>query len=165
MVYVGIILQWDLEIVQQCVCDVEVVFFSDFYFFFFDVMYGDMLNYWSNELSGLVCLCFIFNVFICMCYCFLNGQLDMYLKEVFEDVLVLLKLWFVIFGLVSNVYSIVFGYWVLLEGCGMLEGIYVLDIGCCWGGEFICLCWEDKQYFIQLLNWQKSFDEGEVVVF
>lgn len=87
----------------------------------------------------------------------------MYSKELLEEVFVLLKLWFVIFGFVVEEYSIVFGYWVLLEGKGMLEGIYVLDIGCCWGGILICLCWEDKQYFVQLLNWYK--DLGEVVVF
>lgn len=87
----------------------------------------------------------------------------MYSKVLLENVFVLLKLWFVILGLVSEVYSIVFGYWVLLEGKGMLEGIYVLDIGCCWGGELICLCWEDKQYFVQLLNCQMDMGEGEVV--
>lgn len=73
MVYVGIILQWDLQMVKECVCDVEVVLLSDLYLFFFDVMYGDMLNNWLLELSGLVWLCFIINVFICMCYCFFNG--------------------------------------------------------------------------------------------
>lgn len=68
----------------------------------------------------------------------------MYSKESSEEVFVLLKSWFAIFGFVVEEYSIVFGYWVSLEGKGTSEGIYALDIGCCWGGILICLRWEDK---------------------
>ncbi|MDW7569245.1 diadenosine tetraphosphatase, partial [Klebsiella pneumoniae] len=50
--------------------------------------------------------------------------------------------------------------WASLEGRGTPEGIYALDTGCCWGGELTCLRWEDKQYFTQPSNRQKSLDEG-----
>ncbi|MBD4609912.1 diadenosine tetraphosphatase, partial [Xanthomonas citri pv. citri] len=66
-------------------------------------------------------------------------------------------------GPVSNAYSIAFGHWASLEGRGTPEGIYALDTGCCWGGELTCLRWEDKQYFTQPSNRQKSLDEGEAV--
>ena len=143
--------------------DVEAVLSSDSYPFFLDAMYGDMPNHWSNELSGLARLRFISNAFTRMRYCFPNGQLDMYSKEAPEDAPAPLKPWFAIPGPVSNAYSIAFGHWASLEGRGTPEGIYALDTGCCWGGELTCLRWEDKQYFTQPSNRQKSLDEGEAV--
>ncbi|CDL51398.1 Bis(5'-nucleosyl)-tetraphosphatase, symmetrical [Klebsiella pneumoniae ISC21] len=161
MAHAGITPQWDLETAQQCARDVEAVLSSDSYPFFLDAMYGDMPNHWSNELSGLARLRFISNAFTRMRYCFPNGQLDMYSKEAPEDAPAPLKPWFAIPGPVSNAYSIAFGHWASLEGRGTPEGIYALDTGCCWGGELTCLRWEDKQYFTQPSNRQKSLDEGE----
>ncbi|HHD1968420.1 TPA: bis(5'-nucleosyl)-tetraphosphatase (symmetrical) ApaH [Klebsiella pneumoniae] len=163
MAHAGITPQWDLETAQQCARDVEAVLSSDSYPFFLDAMYGDMPNHWSNELSGLARLRFISNAFTRMRYCFPNGQLDMYSKEAPEDAPAPLKPWFAIPGPVSNAYSIAFGHWASLEGLGTPEGIYALDTGCCWGGELTCLRWEDKQYFTQPSNRQKSLDEGEAV--
>ncbi len=163
MAHAGITPQWDLETAQQCARDVEAVLSSDSYPFFLDAMYGDMPNHWSNELSGLARLRFISNAFTRMRYCFPNGQLDMYSKEAPEDAPAPLKPWFAIPGPVSNAYSIAFGHWASLEGRGTPEGIYALDTGCCWGGELTCLRWEDKQYFTQPSNRQKSLDEGEAV--
>ncbi len=163
MAHAGITPQWDLETAQQCARDVEAVLSSDSYPFFLDAMYGDMPNHWSNELSGLARLRFISNAFTRMRYCFPNGQLDMYSKEAPEDAPAPLKPWFAIPGPVSNAYSIAFGHWASLEGRGTPEGIYALDTGCCWGGELTCLRWEDKQYFTEPSNRQKSLDEGEAV--
>lgn len=163
MAHAGITPQWDLETAQQCARDVEAVLSSDSYPFFLDAMYGDMPNHWSNELSGLARLRFISNAFTRMRYCFPNGQLDMYSKEAPEDAPAPLKPWFAIPGPVSSAYSIAFGHWASLEGRGTPEGIYALDTGCCWGGELTCLRWEDKQYFTQPSNRQKSLDEGEAV--
>ena len=97
-----------------------------------------------------------------MRYCFPNGQLDMYSKEAPEDAPAPLKPWFAIPGPVSNAYSIAFGHWASLEGRGTPEGFtpgYRLLLG----RELTCLRWEDKQYFTQPSNRQKSLDEGEAV--
>ncbi len=87
----------------------------------------------------------------------------MYSKEAPEDAPAPLKPWFAIPGrsLASTVSP--FGHWASLEGRGTPEGIYALDTGCCWGGDLTCLRWEDKTYFTQRSNRQKSLDEGEAV--
>jgi bis(5'-nucleosyl)-tetraphosphatase (symmetrical) len=84
MAHAGITPQWDLETAQQCARDVEAILSSDSYPFFLDGMYGDYPNSWSTELSGMARLRFISNAFTRMRYCFPNGELDMYCKDVPE---------------------------------------------------------------------------------
>ncbi|MDF3007980.1 MAG: apaH [Enterobacter kobei] len=147
MAHAGITPQWDLETAIACARDVESVLASDTYPLFLDAMYGDMPNNWTPELAGLARLRFISNAFTRMRFCFPNGQLDMYCKDVPENAPAPLKPWFAIPGPVTAEYSVAFGHWASLEGKGAPEGIYALDTGCCWGGVLTCLRWEDKTWF------------------
>jgi len=159
MAHAGITPQWDLQTAKECARDVEAVLSSDSYPFFLDAMYGDMPNNWSRDLSGVARLRFITNAFTRMRYCFPNGQLDMYCKDVPENAPTPLKPWFAIPGPVTEHYNVIFGHWASLEGKGTPEGIYGLDTGCCWGGDLTCLRWEDKAYFVQPSN--RHLDSGE----
>ncbi len=159
MAHAGITPQWDIETAQSCAREVEAVLSSDTYPLFLNAMYGDMPNNWTPELSGLARLRFSTNALTRMRYCFPNGQLDMICKDTPDSATPPLKPWFKIPGPVSRDYTIVFGHWASLEGKGTPEGILGLDTGCCWGGTLTMLRWEDKAWFVQPSNRERSAEE------
>src|SRR5690606_4217934 len=110
MAHAGITPQWDLQTAKDCARDVEAVLSSDSYPFFLDAMYGDMPNNWTPELTGLARLRLVTNAFTRMRYCFPNGQLDMYCKDVPENAPTPLKPWFAIPGPVTDHYNVIFGH-------------------------------------------------------
>jgi bis(5'-nucleosyl)-tetraphosphatase (symmetrical) len=150
MSHAGITPQWSLATAQACAHEVSAVLQSSSYPLFLNAMYGDMPNFWLEELTGLARLRFSTNVLTRMRYCFANGQLDMLCKDAPEQAPSLLTPWFNQPNqVIDQGYSIAFGHWAALEGKGTPQGIYALDTGCCWGGDLSMMRWEDKQWFSQ----------------
>ncbi|WWP00562.1 MAG: bis(5'-nucleosyl)-tetraphosphatase (symmetrical) ApaH [Candidatus Dasytiphilus stammeri] len=151
MTHAGILPQWDLSTAKKCAREVELILSSNDYLYFLHNMYGNMPNYWSEQLSGMARLRFITNVLTRMRYCLSNGQLDMICKKPPYLAPAYLKPWFKISSSMLGEYSdytIIFGHWASLNG-NTPKGIICLDTGCCWGGSLTMLCWENKSLVIQ----------------
>ncbi|WP_392566925.1 bis(5'-nucleosyl)-tetraphosphatase (symmetrical) ApaH [Utexia brackfieldae] len=147
MVHAGISAQWDLDTAKQCARNLEAMLSSDSYAFFLNAMYGDLPDFWREDLQGIDRLRYSANVFTRMRYCYLDGRLDLNFKEAPEDAPAKLKPWFMLPRKIPDEYSIAFGHWASLNGKGTPDKIYALDTGCCWGGKLTALRWEDQQYF------------------
>ncbi len=158
MAHAGISPQWDITTAQSCATDIEKILRSNIYPLFLDAMYGNIPDYWNQDLTGLACLRFSTNVLTRMRFCFPDGRLDMHYKNTPECAPVPLKPWFDLPRLVDSHYAIAFGHWASLKGKGTPEGIYALDTGCCWGDSLTLLRWEDKQYVIEPAHADRQAD-------
>ncbi|PPI87962.1 diadenosine tetraphosphatase [Candidatus Pantoea edessiphila] len=147
MSHAGISPQWDLKTAKKCAYEIEQILSSDMYPLFLNSMYGNMPNNWHEKLSGLARMRFIANVLTRMRYCFNNGQLEMFSKNIMEINNMSLQPWFNIKNKITNDYTIVFGHWSALKGKSTPKKIIGLDTGCCWGGMLTLLHWEEKKYF------------------
>ncbi|MXP51132.1 bis(5'-nucleosyl)-tetraphosphatase (symmetrical) ApaH [Pantoea sp. SoEX] len=147
MSHAGITPQWNLKTAKKCASEIEKILSSDMYSSFLSSIYGNMPNNWSEELKGLARLRFITNAFTRMRYCFNNGQLEMFSKNIIESSNMPIKPWFDIKNKISDDYTIIFGHWSALKGKGTPKNIIGLDTGCCWGGNLTLLHWEEKKYW------------------
>ncbi|PPI86587.1 bis(5'-nucleosyl)-tetraphosphatase (symmetrical) ApaH [Candidatus Pantoea edessiphila] len=147
MSHAGITPQWDLKTAKKCAYEIKKVLSSNVYPLFLNSMYGNMPNNWDEKLSGLARLRFITNVLTRMRYCFKNGQLEMFSKNIIGKNHLSITPWFNIKTELTNNYTIVFGHWSALKGKGTPEKIIPLDTGCCWGGTLTLLHWEESKYY------------------
>lgn len=149
MAHAGISPQWDTATALACARELEAVLASDHYAQFLDNMYGDLPNYWDEQLNGTERWRFSANVFTRMRYCLPNGQLDMICKSPPAKAPPLLKPWFAIPGPVLRDNCIVFGHWAALKGQGTPANVIGLDSGCVWGGALTLYHWETRRYYQQ----------------
>ncbi|MBK4775605.1 diadenosine tetraphosphatase [Candidatus Pantoea edessiphila] len=147
MSHAGITPQWDLKTAKTCAYEIEKILSSDMYMLFLNSMHGNLPNNWSEKLTGLARLRFITNALTRMRYCFYNGQLEMFSKNILESRNSSLKPWFNIKNKITDDYTIIFGHWSALQGKGTPKKIIGLDTGCCWGGKLTLLHWEEKKYW------------------
>ncbi|PPI88636.1 diadenosine tetraphosphatase [Candidatus Pantoea edessiphila] len=146
MAHAGISPQWDLKTAKMCAYEIEKVLSSNIYTLFLNSMYGNTPNDWNEKLSGLSRLRFSTNVLTRMRYCFSNGQLEMFSKNIIKSSKLSIRPWFNIKNKSISDYTIVFGHWSAIKGKGTPKKIIGLDTGCCWGGRLTLLHWEEKKY-------------------
>lgn len=138
MVHAGLPLQWDLHQAKHCAQEVEAVLRSDSYTDFFDHMYGNQPDIWSDDLDGWDRLRFITNCFTRLRYCSKEGHLALDEKGPPGTQGHGLRPWFKWKHRKSRDINIIFGHWSTL---GAYDGnnVHALDTGCLWGGKLTAL--------------------------
>lgn len=138
LVHAGIYPQWDLAQAQAHAAELHAVLRSDNYRDFFEHMYGDEPDYWSDDLRGWDRLRFICNSFSRMRFCSHHGQLYVAAKgppgtqpEGFHP-------WFTVNSRKTRNQKIIFGHWSTL-GEITANNIFALDTACLWGGKLTAL--------------------------
>jgi len=138
LVHAGIYPHWNLSQAQAYAAELHAVLRSDNYRDFFEHMYGDEPDCWSEDLRGWDRLRFICNSFSRMRFCSHSGQLHLEAKgppgtqpEGFHP-------WYTIEGRKTRAQRIIFGHWSTL-GKQHANNVYALDTGCIWGGELTAL--------------------------
>lgn len=82
-----------LELVSVVECELCSLYWK---IFLVDV-FGNYLVKWSNDFVGMDWLCLIINVFICLCFCKLDGMMEFEMMDV-DGVLDGYMLWFDVLG-------------------------------------------------------------------
>jgi bis(5'-nucleosyl)-tetraphosphatase (symmetrical) len=99
---------------------------------FFDHMYGDKPDRWSEELTGAERIRFIVNCLTRLRVCTPEGRMALKAKGPPPTGSTLLP-WFEVPGRASRDTRIIFGHWSAL-GYVNAHGVIGLDTGCVWGG-------------------------------
>jgi bis(5'-nucleosyl)-tetraphosphatase (symmetrical) len=139
MIHAGLPPQWDLATAKSCAGELENLLRSEHYLEYFQGMYGDMPDIWSEKLRGVERWRFITNCFTRMRYCSAEGHLDLDAKgkpDKQNDKT--LYPWFRVPGRRSAGTRILFGHWSAL-GLVRENNITSLDTGCVWGGSLTAM--------------------------
>ncbi|MDH5184942.1 MAG: symmetrical bis(5'-nucleosyl)-tetraphosphatase [Gammaproteobacteria bacterium] len=148
MIHAGLPPQWDLALARTAAAEVEAVLRSEDYLDFFNHMYGNLPDVWSDKLQGHDRLRFIVNCFTRLRFCTDHGKLALSAKGAPGTQPQGMRPWFQISGRSSAGNSIIFGHWSTL-GLHLDDNVISLDTGCLWGGELTALRLEDRKVF----NW------------
>lgn len=138
LIHAGLPPQWDLQRAQSCAEEVQVVLRNNDHITFFEHMYGNLPDQWSENLEGWDRLRFITNCFTRLRYCSRDGHLALDEKGPPGSQDAGLQPWFSWQQRRSMDLKILFGHWSTL---GAYEGnnVYALDTGCLWGGQLTAL--------------------------
>ena len=138
LIHAGLPPQWDLAEAEACAAEVEAVLRGRRYGEYFEQMYGNEPERWSDDLAGGERLRFITNCFTRLRYCDKDGRLALDEKGAPGSQRDGYLPWFAAPGRRSAGLSIVFGHWSTL-GEPAEAGVYPLDTGCVWGGSLTAL--------------------------
>jgi bis(5'-nucleosyl)-tetraphosphatase (symmetrical) len=144
LIHAGLPPQWDLQLAKRCAREIETLLRGREYREFFEGMYGDMPEQWSDDLGGAERWRFVTNCFTRLRYCSLDGQLDLKEKEAPGKQKHGLYPWFQVPGRRSHDVRIIFGHWSTL-GCTQQDNVISLDTGCVWGGSLTAARLDGKQ--------------------
>jgi bis(5'-nucleosyl)-tetraphosphatase (symmetrical) len=138
LLHAGLPPQWDLNAASIHADEVQRILRSDQHSSFFQHMYGNIPNQWSDSLTGWDRLRCITNCFTRLRYCTREGILDMEEKGPPGSQPEGLKPWFAWKHRASRDMKILFGHWSTL---GNYDGnnVHALDTGCLWGGTLTAM--------------------------
>ena len=101
---------------------------------FFEQMYGNKPDLWSDGLRGIARIRFIVNCFTRLRYCDAEGRMDLKPKGAPGTQPVGLFPWFQVEGRKTAAEKIICGHWSTLERVEWKkENVWTLDTGCVWG--------------------------------
>lgn len=138
LIHAGLPPQWDMETAVLCAREAEDVLRNAKADDFFQHMYGDSPDHWSERLEGWPRIRFITNCFTRLRYCDRKGVLNMSEKGRPGTQPPHLMPWFRVPGRNSEKSKIIFGHWSTL-GYHAENNCHCLDTGCLWGGELTAL--------------------------
>lgn len=138
MIHAGLPPQWTVEDALDRAAEVQDALAGDACAEFFQHMYGDRPERWSDRLTGWDRLRFTVNCLTRMRYCGARGALNFREKGPPGSQPKGFLPWFEAPGRKSLGSEIVFGHWSTL-GFRIVNGCYALDTGCLWGGELTAL--------------------------
>jgi len=145
IVHAGIPPQWTLKKASKLADEVHRVLCSTRADDYFEHMYGNHPDYWSDDLAGVERWRVITNYLTRMRFCTADGKLDLETKNTTEAPKGFYP-WFACADRKTEKDNIVFGHWAALKGrhCGNL--LYALDTGCVWGGPLRIMNLDSKTY-------------------
>lgn len=137
LVHAGLLPSWDLSLALNLAREVETVLKRD-EDAFFEQMYGNEPNRWSDDLRDVERRRVIVNAFTRLRYCDADGCMDLRQKGPLGTQPPGLFPWFQVPGRRSSKQRIVFGHWSAL---GIYRGnnVFSLDSGCVWGRSLTAL--------------------------
>ena len=117
---------------------------------FFDIMYGNSPNHWSESLEGMSRLRVITNYFTRMRFINEGGDLDFSVKETLDCAPDAFAPWFSLPRQEDT--KLIFGHWAALSGQTGLKGkskdqYQALDTGCVWGGTLTAMNIDTNERF------------------
>jgi bis(5'-nucleosyl)-tetraphosphatase (symmetrical) len=148
MIHAGLPPQWDIATATRCARELETLLRGKNYLEYFQAMYGDTPDLWSEDLRDSERRRFITNCFTRMRYCTREGRLDLKAKGKPEKQQNGLYPWFQAPGRRSANTRILFGHWSTL-GLVRQNNVTSLDTGCVWGGSLTAMRLDAKnpQFF------------------
>lgn len=147
MVHAGLAPVWTLKQAKLLAHEVEKEIQSDSPQFFFEHMYGNTPERWSDQLIGMERLRCIVNYFTRMRFCYADGRLDLEYKGEIGGKPADLVPWFDVKDRVNAGEKIIFGHWAALNGKTDVPNVYPLDTGCVWGNALTAMRLEDGERF------------------
>ena len=137
MVHAGIPAMWTIPQAFQLSEEVSAVLRGENCLEFFEVMYGNQPDNWSNSLAGMARLRVITNYFTRMRFIRHDGALDFAAKEALDTAPEGFMPWFQASR--HDKAKILFGHWAALMGETGSEQFQALDTGCVWGGALTAM--------------------------
>jgi bis(5'-nucleosyl)-tetraphosphatase (symmetrical) len=144
MAHAGLPPHWSIDQCLQHAAEVERCLQGDNSASFFQQMYGNDPNAWSDSLEGMERLRMITNYFTRMRFCTADGILELTHKT--TDCPRGYSPWFDFYPTQSET-TLLFGHWAALEGITNNPSVIALDTGCIWGNQLTALRLEDKRFF------------------
>lgn len=139
MVHAGVYPGWSISEALRYARKVEAFLQGDKHRSFFNKMYGNQPDFWSEDLQGMDCLRFITNVFTRMRYLKLDLRLDLDAKGSPENLVKSnAKPWFEFKQSAIKHSRVAFGHWSTLP-TGQYGNCFAVDSGCVWGGRLTAL--------------------------
>lgn len=146
MVHAGIAPQWNLDTTLSCAAELSETIKSRGYKLFFDNMYGDKPDKWSEKLTGWDRLRFIANTLTRLRYCDSEGRYQMKPKGAPGTQPSGVIPWFEHPARNNLDFTTLFGHWSTL-GVHQSNRVISLDSGCLWGGSLTAFRIEDREFF------------------
>ena len=143
LLHAGLPPQWNFSTTKKMAHSAEKVLRGKNHLNFFENMYGEKPNVWSEELKGLERTRFIINCFTRLRYCTEKGELNFHEKGALGSQSKQLQPWFNVPKRKSAEMKIIFGHWSTL-GYYAKDNCYGIDTGALWGGELTALKLGDK---------------------
>lgn len=148
MTHAGIPPQWTLEQAQALANEVENVLHGDQPKQLFANMYGNLPDYWDDDLEGPERLRVITNYFTRMRFVDQDGRLELSNKGSGDSSPPGFMPWFAHpQRRLDSDYQVIFGHWAALSGQTGDANVEALDTGCVWGHSLTALRLEDNQRF------------------
>lgn len=148
IVHAGIPSIWPIKQAHQLANEVASVIQSDQRKLYFENMYGDSPNTWSDQLQGPERWRLITNYLTRMRFCTSTGELELQTKDSVQ-ISESFKPWFTHQRQEPLKTNIIFGHWAALQGKNCGEHLFALDTGCVWGGSMRVMRLDTQEYFHQ----------------
>ena len=141
--HAGIYPDWDLDTARRCAREVETVLRDNsLRQDFFNNMYGNQPDQWSEQLTGQERWRTITNLFTRMRLIAKDGAIDLSFKKSPEMAPKGLTPWYQWQQRRPLEKKVLFGHWAALEGNTQNSDIIALDTGCVWGNQLSAYCIE-----------------------
>lgn len=151
MVHAGIPHIWSLPEAQRLADEVHQVLRDQHHQVsrddFFQHMYGNEPDIWSDQLQGLPRLKLITNYFTRMRLVDQQGRLEFSHKGGLDTAPPGWRPWYELAASNWQAYRLLFGHWASLEGSTGFENLIALDTGCVYGRQLTAYCIETNQRF------------------
>ncbi|SFF95553.1 symmetrical bis(5'-nucleosyl)-tetraphosphatase [Neptunomonas qingdaonensis] len=147
MVHAGIPPGWSINNAQKKAQEVENILRSAKAQAFFEHMYGNKPEKWSNDLKGWKRLRTITNYLTRMRFCTPEGKLEFASKGGLETQPDGFLPWYKHPHRKTAGENIIFGHWAALQGAADTQNVYALDTGCIWGVKLTALRLDDLSYY------------------
>jgi bis(5'-nucleosyl)-tetraphosphatase (symmetrical) len=141
MVHAGIVPQWTAALTVELAREVSAALARDARGFF-ERMYGDRPDRWSEHLRGIERLRFAINALTRMRVCTVDGRIDVKMKGPPNEARLPYRPWFEHATRLSRDVRVIFGHWSAL-GLIQAHGVVGLDTGCVWGGSLTAVDLDD----------------------
>lgn len=153
LVHAGIPPQWTVDDAAQRAREVEAALRGKKRFAFYEAMYGNEPDLWSDRLSGMTRLRVITNYLTRMRFCSGTGRLDLQSKgspkALTPDGSDTNAPWFAHPHRKAINDKIIFGHWAALGGITHTATAIGLDTGCVWGNAMTLYCLETGERVIE----------------
>ena len=146
LIHAGLAPQWTLNCALHCAAEVHETLKNKGFRAFFDNMYGNTPDIWSERLAGWEKLRFIVNTFTRLRYCDDGGRYHMKHKGQPGRQPPGLIPWFEHPNRQNQDVTTLFGHWSTL-GLNQSHNTIALDSGCLWGGSLTAFRLDDQQFF------------------
>lgn len=143
MVHAGVIPQWTAAMTVELARSVSAALAHDPREFF-ERMYGDRPDRWSEDLRGMERLRFAINALTRMRVCTADGRIDVKMKGPPNEARLPYRPWFEHETRLTRDVRVIFGHWSAL-GLMQAHGLAGLDTGCVWGGSLTALDLDSAQ--------------------
>ncbi|EPJ53198.1 MAG: bis(5'-nucleosyl)-tetraphosphatase, symmetrical [Osedax symbiont Rs2] len=143
MTHAGVPASWSLEQAQSRAREVEEKLQGDNYTEYFQQMYGNQPDLWSDNLQGMERLRCITNYLTRMRFCSQSERLELNYKGEIGNHPSGFQPWFELHHNNDKSPLILFGHWAAIMGQTGQSNILALDTGCVWGEHLSALRLED----------------------